>query len=188
MKSIIFSLLFSIIILFSLCVAQPVDSKTYEGVYNIIIKNNYEDSNEKVVDYMYNLVNKIVNSNIKQFNDQENIEQFGKAHQNNSQNSYIYKINEFKKDMWFKAYLNEYTANIVRADKFVVNCEPDARLNDPNSKKVEYKCRAQVKGFPCCKPNTEIFSVDADGYWGYNEETGEWCGISPYFENKYTYM
>eukprot|EP00833_Pecoramyces_ruminatium_P006557 jgi/Orpsp1_1/1180589/evm.model.c7180000074007.1 len=45
----------------------------------------------------------------------------------------------------------------------------------------EYKCLAQMAGYPCCKEgNTKVYYQDKDGDWGYDFKANEWCGITPF--------
>ncbi|KAG4092851.1 hypothetical protein H8356DRAFT_1701550 [Neocallimastix lanati (nom. inval.)] len=189
MKSKCFSFLFNVLVIFTLCIAQQIDYKSYEGPYNIIIKNNYMRQNDDAVEFMKDQVNFMVNSYKTSFKYITSLEEFGKEHESEGEAMYIYKVIEIGKDIWFKAYLNDYLAEIIKNDKFVLSCEPDKHFDVSRKKNTQYKCRSEVKGYPCCPPEiTEIYMVDTDGDWGFDEKTNNWCGFTPYFETTLTYM
>jgi len=47
----------------------------------------------------------------------------------------------------------------------------------------EIQCLAELIGYSCCRPElTDVYSQDEYGDWGYDFETNEWCGLTPYQE------
>jgi len=48
-----------------------------------------------------------------------------------------------------------------------------------------YNCLAETIGFSCCSSdNKVIYYQDEFGDWGFDFETNDWCGITPYVEPK----
>ncbi|ORX77407.1 hypothetical protein BCR32DRAFT_207962 [Anaeromyces robustus] len=71
--------------------------------------------------------------------------------------------------------------NFNRWDGFdfvkLLGFDPTAPAQQPE----EYQCMSEKIGYSCCKEgNTNIYESDENGDWGYDFDTKEWCGITPY--------
>ncbi|ORX82484.1 hypothetical protein BCR32DRAFT_231940 [Anaeromyces robustus] len=57
--------------------------------------------------------------------------------------------------------------------------------NDENDKTTLSNCWSELIGYKCCPPNiTAVYARDKYGYWGYDFDKKEWCGITTYKEKE----
>ncbi|ORX43422.1 hypothetical protein BCR36DRAFT_415602 [Piromyces finnis] len=67
----------------------------------------------------------------------------------------------------------------------IVTTTSDLIIPTSEALKPRYNCWLEYIGseFSCCDSgNTDVYFYDGDGEWGFNFETQEWCGLSPYID------
>ncbi|ORX86575.1 hypothetical protein BCR32DRAFT_289885 [Anaeromyces robustus] len=83
-------------------------------------------------------------------------------------------------DKDFKYSINK-NVELVLPDFLSLNITYSPDLNNGETQ----KCWSELIGYKCCAPNvTAIYASDEYGYWGYDFENNEWCGITTYTEKK----
>jgi len=82
----------------------------------------------------------------------------------------------------------EPTTTVVESTTVVA--EPTTTEVEPSTTTVvepttNYQCLAETIGYPCCSPRvTEVYFSDNHGDWGFDFVTSEWCGLTPYKDEK----
>jgi len=93
--------------------------------------------------------------------------------------NYKYFVDTEVEKSIFSRYPNQKQPEQPPQQPYHPEDEPTSEAFD-NDPPAPYGCWAEYIGSTCCPEGTQVINIDNDGEWGFDFETNDWCGISPF--------
>ncbi|KAG4092850.1 hypothetical protein H8356DRAFT_1701549 [Neocallimastix lanati (nom. inval.)] len=197
MKTINIFFVLSLITTFLISTIQALS----EGSYLVYVSHTFSDNKsaqfKEFINSVCDEIHELIVQNKDSYHDPSQLDKMEKEFEANKDfniktygnSPYVYPISTTNERTCLYAYLTSTIIDKVKQLPFVKSISPnqtftydDSTLPERNdSASNPIKCTSEKLGYPCCSSNNnKVYYTDNDGDWGFDENTNNWCGLTPY--------